>query len=233
MNNAEAAAAIDYMRKTHGVKSDVPIGIKSSFPERFAEEPQNPTDIILRATTASIDLDGEVVVPRGVRADSYFFRNKSVFVDHRYEYTMLAAKYRSHVFLTLTSGVEAINCRVRMCNPINDLRRDIIVVARESGIASSIGFAPDDVGKPNSKEVAKYKQADKEPESIVRTWNWLELSFTAIPMNVDCQSQAVTMDEKALNRIDDLVTKSRIRRETAVLLGLPITPKRKYHAVLT
>lgn len=215
-----------------GMPSTAPVGVVSSFGSDSVVDEKN-RDIIWIANTDAIDLEREVVVPEGGDGKGYFFKNRKIFVDHDYRIQCAIGVLRSAVLTTDAMGRSAWRVRAHILslegNPLPD---DVLTFAREAGgIGSSIGFAALDAGKPTKEEAQRYTQDGEQPESIVRKWLWLELSATAIPMNVTCQSLSdPTYDQRALNTLDELVTKSKIKRASAVALGLPTTPVRRAFA---
>lgn len=215
------------------VKDGERIGVVSSF-GRGAEivtKDDRTRDILVTANTGDIDLDNEVVVPAGANT-AYFERNKMIFADHLYDLDKVAGKMRQ--LQKYPSDTEHKSWRVRAHindNPIGNTVRTIVEETGQIGV--SIGFIAKDYGAPTDDERKAYKAADgSSPQSVVREWDWFELSFTALPCNVACQSMAVTQGKSVdmLDAVDQLVTKGMIDRESASLLGMPITPKRKFHA---
>jgi hypothetical protein len=80
----------------------------------------------------------EVVVPDGAKADSYFFKNKSVFVDHRYDFDYFVGKMK-YTNLRPTKANPTyweVGVRLRAGSPY---AADILSLAEEDGIGCSIG----------------------------------------------------------------------------------------------
>lgn len=230
----DAKARIEAIRKHNGLGEKAAIGIVGSFgTEVSVDESNNNRDIICIANTADIDLDSEVVVPEGLDGKEYFFKNKKIFVDHRYEFSNCVGMMRSARLAKTMTGTTGWMVRFRVLSmPGNDLPDAVLTCAREGfGPGFSIGFEAIDYGKPTAEEMKAYSQTGKQLDSVVRKSKWLELSATMIPCNVSCQGQA-KVDEKALAGLDELLTKGRISRKSAVLLGLPEAPKRKFFATV-
>jgi hypothetical protein len=227
-----ARSAIQSLRDRYYLKADAPVGIVGSYGLECKAVEAGPTnrDIIVVANTDDIDLVKEVVVPSGADT-SYFFANRKVYVDHCTNTPACVGTLRSAV-LRQVNGREAWQVRIGLYGfKNNPLVEDIWTIAQDGGIGVSIGFIPLDWGKPTPEEVKTYSRNGESPQSVCRRWKWLELSIASQPMNVACQTVGTVSGktdpraEKRLALLDSLVTKGRIRRETAHLLGLP-KPKR-------
>jgi HK97 family phage prohead protease len=155
------------------------------------------------------DMDGEVVVPAGLDMTYFPDRVKGVFIDHNYR-ELPVGTCRN---LSLKRGGSVLYSTTYI---LPGSRGDDLLTAIEHGALSglSIGAKATDFGKPTSDEVRKYGQHD----SIVRKAKLIEYSFVAHPCNQDAMI--------------DLVSKSLIRRDSAVAFGLNDTPKRRYHSVV-
>lgn len=180
---------------------------------------------LIRATAISsaIDLDDEVIVPEGCRFD-YLNRNRKIFADHQYDLQHCVGTLRnlkavatvSERGLRTTAWQALIYILPLEHNPLGD---DILTIAQEAGIGLSIGFIPEDRAKPTEAELEEYG-GGKMFRSICRALHVFEISLTCLP----CNPEAQTVEEitgKRLALLDELVTKSKIRRETAELFGLP------------
>lgn len=123
------------------------------------------------ANTADVDLDNEVVVPAGADT-TYFFKNRTIFLDH--DYTKPVARLR---YASLKGGKWVVNMTFGRTPLALEAKANV-----DDGVVngSSIGFIPTDYGRPTAEEVKAYGPH----ESIVRTWEWLELSLTGLPCNV-------------------------------------------------
>lgn len=223
MNTAEV---LRKMREKNGLADDAPVGIVSSF--GAVEEVTDDRNLVLVANTDDIDLDNEVVVPSGLRGEAYFFKNRKIFADHRYDIGSVIGTLRSATPFPSPKNQRGWRIRVYVARtPLGD---DTLTLAREIGIGASIGFAPVEYGKPNAEEVKVYESRGKKtPKSMVRVSDWLETSGTMMPCNVSCQGGAATFDDTKAAILDQMVCKSRIARASAVAFGLPATPVRKFH----
>lgn len=219
--------------KAHpGIADDATVGVVSSF-GKGAEvvDKADTRDILVTANTQDIDLDNEVVVPSGADT-TYFERNKMIFADHMYDLSQVAGKLRQ--LDKYPSDADHKSWRVRAHINDNPIGNAIMTIVRETGqIGVSVGFKALSFGPPTEEELAKYSIDGSTLRSIVRAWEWFELSFTALPCNVACQSMGLTEGKSVdmYNAVDELVTKGLIDRESASLLGMPISAKRKMHAV--
>lgn len=219
--------------KQHGIQDGESVGVVSSYGKGAEIDTKNNTrDLVVVANTGDIDLDNEVVIPSG--ADTkYFERNRMIFADHQYDLSQVAGKMRHLHKYPTEADHKAWRVRAHVNN--NPIGNAVWTIVEETGqIGVSVGFIAKEYGPPDDEERKAYRGKDgSTPRSIVREWEWFELSFTALPCNVACQSLAMTQGKSAdmLNEVERLVTKGRIDRESAYLLGMPITPKRKMHAV--
>lgn len=184
---------------------------------KAAEEPGQGGRMLITAvaTTAAVDLDDEVVVPKG--ADwSYFKAFKSVYYNHRYD--MPVAVLRN---LAMTS--DGSGWRIQVSTIGTEFSRDVAVCVAEGAInGGSIGFQRIDHSPPTPAEVSLYGPH----EHITRTWKGLEWSITPMPCNPQAMIEGVTAGKSALredtaSRLSALVGKSRISRESARKMGLP------------
>ena len=200
-------------------KDDAIVGVVASFATDVKIERDRNIEVI--ANTDDIDLQDEVVVPSGADTD-YIVRNGKVFADHMYGMTDVVGSIRYIAKYPTPKDHRAWKARIQMLALAgNSLPDDILTIAREVGIGVSIGFEAVDYGPPTEDESKAYTGKTGPPRSVVRRWKWLELSFTAFPANVACQSVVGVMDETRAAALDQLVTKGAVRRASAVALGLP------------
>lgn len=171
------------------------------------------TDIVCVATTDDVDLDGEVVLPDG--ADwTYFQKNKVVFLDHSYGSAQAVATFRS-----ITRQGKGWVCRATLLNdPENENVRIVKTLADAGVLGMSIGFTVEDAGQPTDQERKAYPKANW----IIRKWNAIEISYTAMPCNVACRTQAVIYGEDGGKRANvvGLLTKSRTPAALMESMGL-------------
>lgn len=141
-------------------------------------------DITVVANTAAIDCDNEVVIPTGANLQ-YLDKNRKVFVDHSYDYHSMVGGIRPGYPI-----LDGDKWLVRFGVSRSELGDRILADAQDFGVGVSIGFDALEAGPPTQDEVKKYGRG-KSFRSVVRKWHWIELSVTAMPCNVECQSVAV------------------------------------------
>ena len=152
------------------------------------------SDIIASiATTNRVDLESEVVLPEGGVFD-YLNANRKIYADHEYDIPHLVGGLRGK---GLVPWPDAKNQRGWQMT-VGVLRNyefptagAVLQIAREIGIGASIAFERLEGGPPTPEERKRYPGAT----SIVRKWHAIEVSFTCLPCNVECQSFAATVDK--------------------------------------
>ena len=205
------------------------VGIVGSYGKGAATDIKADTqDIIVTANTADIDLEDERVIPSGADM-SYFIKNRQMFADHRYDIMSGAAYLRTADPYPSASNHRSWKLRTHLRD--NDIGKAIAAVVDDtSQIGISIGFVPMDFGPPTAAEREKW---GGDFRSIVRTYKVFEASFTLLPCNVSCQSEAIA-EGKSLDMVDSadrLLCSSKITRDAAHALGMPISKERKMHAI--
>lgn len=144
------------------------------------------------ATTDDIDLDDEVVIAGGVDA-RYFSANRAVFIDH-------ATGVRDRVGVARAISPWPASGKPRGWTvdvavdrtPLGD---EVLAKCRAGGMGVSIGFRCLDRGEPTAEEIRRHAKGGLTPRSIVRSWEWLELSFTPMPCNVACRVVGLGTDQ--------------------------------------
>lgn len=221
--------------KRAGLKDDAAVG---TFSPSLRVESVNRSNRIVwvTATTTDIDSDQEVVVASGADPKSRFFSLKNVFVDHHYDTGSFIGKMRK-TLPVYGMGGEQNGWKVQFeVYPLtkSEYADDILTIAERNGLTVSIGMQGYDFGKTTNAEKMKYRQGSVVPISIVRTYNWLELSTTMMPANLSCRQighgDDLVIGEEAMKRIDlfdNLLCKGEIKRATADALGFSaLTQKR-------
>jgi len=138
------------IKSRHGLQPDDAVGVVSSFGKSAVVENDGRT-ISFIATTDSIDLQSEVVVPGGADL-SYFDQNNKVFADHSYGLTdVVGIKRHIQPFMNTTTGKAGWKVRVYML-PGNAIADAAVALAAEDSIGCSIGFQALDYGPPSSDE---------------------------------------------------------------------------------
>jgi hypothetical protein len=138
-----------------------------------------PLEIVSYANTAAVDLEREVVVPEGGDVRSYLTANGNLFVDHRYDMEHVVAKC-----IRMALDSKGWLCTGQFFKAFEtEYTRACVALAMAGTLAMSIGFEALDYGDPSPEEMRLYPGV----ESIVRRWKALEVSYTAMPMNVTCR----------------------------------------------
>lgn len=138
-----------------------------------------PLEIVSYANTAAVDLEREVVVPEGGDVRSYLTANGNLFVDHRYDMEHVVAKC-----IRMALDSKGWLCTGQFFKGFEtEYTRACVALAMAGTLAMSIGFEALDYGDPSKDEQRLYPGV----ESIVRRWKALEVSYTAMPMNVTCR----------------------------------------------
>lgn len=172
-------------------KADNPIGVMAGRQAYHAKAKVKqvsgqPLEVVCYASTAAVDLEYEVVLPSGCDMQSYLGVNRNLFVDHMYDVCSAVATVRSMALTPsgwLCHGVfhdDLQNPYVRAC----------VALAKAGTLAMSIGFEAIEWGPPTEAERAAYPGI----ESIVRRCKVLEVSYTAMPMNVTCRMVSANLD---------------------------------------
>lgn len=193
MNKADALSAFARMKARHVasgvIKSDARCGMFGRFDAKVAVMPNEQSGAIIRATASTdfVDLDDEVLIPGGADT-SYLTANRSVFVDHWYDLDHCVGKVKE-LRRDPATGNWVVDVRMLANSPFPYVGA-VVSMANDVGIGMSVGFDPIEWGTPTKEEQKLYPRA----ETIIRKWKMLEVSFTAIPCNVTCQSQSVTFD---------------------------------------
>lgn len=228
--------------KAHpGIADDATVGVVSSLGKGAEIVSKDDTlDILATLTTTDVDLDDEVLVAGGGDV-SYLKRNTAIFADHNYDMMNYVGAMRSIYQYGDPENPKGWKMRFHVSDmPLGKACAKIVEFAGQIGI--SIGFKAIDFGPPTAEELELYG-GTKKFSSIVRKWEAFEGSTTCLPCNVPCQGVSgssvktpiisVGKSVDMYNAVEELVTRGIIDRESASLLGMPISAKRKMHAVTT
>lgn len=208
---------LERIREKHHLSDAAPVGVVGTFGKDMSTDREN-RQVWVIANTDDVDLQNEVVVPSGADT-AYFRKNGNVFADHQTNMDCWVGKLRD--MSPSPSAREFKSWKVGIWCRKTELGDDILTMANEGGVGVSIGFIPEDWGKPTDIETKTYGGSC---ESIVRRWKWLELSFTPFPCNVSCQTQMVTRSAGKPEIIETLLSTNRIKRASAVSVGFPVRP---------
>lgn len=215
------ARLADYWGK-HGHDGEVVAVVRSHPTTIKADAGENMVSFV--ATTEAIDVDDEVVIAAGVKADSYFFRNKACFIDHQYDMDNFIGNARRVIPRPDAKSPRSWEVQIRLHKEHRHAPM-ILGLAADGLIGSSIGFARIKGGKPTDEEVKRYSAGGRQPITITREWEWIEQSIVGMPANVD--ARAIGYEAAKAAMLDELLTKGTIDRTLAVGLGLPDSPKRR------
>ena len=192
---AKALESVEKRYRDAGGKNKVLVKAGPLGEPESARAPKDgdPFEILCYATRETVDLEGEVVLASGGDVSSYFAKNRTLFVDHEYDVMRAVGKCRS-LKMTPTGWL----CRSALIqNMENQYRNQVQALALAGNIGHSIGMEVLDYSGPTKDELKQWPTAT----GIIRSWRLLEISYTAIPMNGDCQSDLITVPQKALRRV--------------------------------
>lgn len=221
------ADLIPRMRARFGedlLSKDAKLGVRTAFVKGggITCKVNGPTtvDITAWATTDAVDSVREVVLPEGCDWTSYFMPNGgNLFVDHCYGASYRVGKARSMPSLrrTPSGGSGWLLTGVIRTDTTNPNTLAVLDGARDGSIGMSIGFEAMEWGDPTPAEKMKYPAA----ESIIRKARILEVSYTYMPCNVECQTQTVTYDEAKAAEVRELCTKGVLPERVRKHLRMP------------
>lgn len=205
MNEAQMLRTL--IRARHpSIKAGAPIGLRSFTTHTTKSVEENgAVEVEVLATTEGTDLDSEVVYAPGLETD-YLDRNKKIFTDHQYGLGDVAGTLRWIRPVPATKTTAAgwkMRVRLLKSSPYYPL---LVELAETDTIGASIGMEAIDVGPLTEEEQKAYPRA----RSIIRKARALEVSFTAMPMNVECQSDAVYRDQKNAARLHIAIKNGRV-----------------------
>lgn len=173
------------------------------------------------ATTPYVDLAKEVVLPLGGDT-TYLLKNRSLFADHQYELLDTVGHIQS---LRITDV--GWRCRGQLITIGREIEKIIIALAEVGSLKQSVAFVANEWGSPTKEEATAYPGA----ESIIRKWLALEISYTALPMNVTCGQIAYFSPEDAESTKAALERKG-FDHEALAYVGLAAPRKRRTVVVL-
>jgi len=177
-----------------------------------------PLEVVCYANTAAVDLEREVVLPSGLNVTDYLMANRNLFVDHNYDVCSSVAVCRD-----MAMDSRGWRCRGAFHDDTtNPYVRACLALAKAGTLAMSIGFEALDWGAPTPEERVAYPGA----ESIVRKARVLEVSYTAMPMNVTCRQLATNIDAAAANAEKSRKALVDARISDRVMGDLGVKPRR-------
>lgn len=168
--------------------------------------------------TATVDLDGEVVLPEGMDPSYFPEQHRAVYLNHNYSERPIGKCRSIHA---TRAGIKALTALARTPEGYA-----IATMINEGVIRGlSIGFRRLDCGSPTPEEGKKYAGV----QYMTRTWKAIEYSVTAMPCNPDAEIATKSRDAY-LSGLDRLAGKS-IPLDIAYKFGLP-PPRSKRVALL-
>jgi len=220
--------------KSSKLPDDAAIGTLDCKPAEQRADRENRL-VWVTATTSDIDSDQEVVVPSGCDPASRFFSLKSCFVDHKYDHDHFFGKMRKAMPKRGASGEQSGWTVQFEVYPLKSAYADdILTIAERGQLTVSIGLQGLDYGKTTTAEKTKYMQGGAVPTTIVRKWNWLELSSTMMPANLKCRQigygEELKIDADTMKRLDifdNMICKGEIKRETADAMGFSVLTQKR------
>lgn len=161
-------------------------------------------------STAAIDGDNEVVIPRGLDRSYFPTTFQTVYLGH--DVTKLVGACRTMFF---SSGGRKMHATTYLSKTA--LGEDTFTMMKEGVIRGfSITFLPIDIGSPTQKEIEDYGRG-KSFRSIVRSGKLFDYVITPRPCN----------DEALVG----MLSKGLIRRESAVAFGMKEAERKIYPSV--
>lgn len=181
--------AMARMRRKFLVKDSEATGFLGGYMVKADPQVTN-TERVLEfvATTNDVDLDDEVVDPSG--GDWSYFDNanqKKMFVDHNYESEYCIGLVRAKSKYMEGDSQVGWKMRAFIYPGLRSIHADDFWTRSLHGpMGISIGFIGLEVTSLTPTERKVWPGA----ETIVRRWKAIEVSGTAIPCNVKCQTMA-------------------------------------------
>jgi len=180
---------------------------------------QNSRMVYGWATRERIDQENQVVIAGGVDLDTYFPKMvKSVYFNHDLSEPVGTARrcYRKGDGIFLDTYV--------LDTPFG---KDLMTMIEAEAVGHySIGGVITNAGPATEPELVKY---GPNCELVLRSVQLREVSLVSMPCLPDAVLTGVV--DKCMSTLDELLTKSYIKRTSAVRAGLDTTPTRKYHTV--
>ena len=210
---------LDRIRDRHPTRKDAAVGVLCALTGKGKASYKTPAnrkpEIVCYATTPDVDLAEEVVLHTGIDM-RYFLKNRNLFVDHRYDVGSTVAHCRA---MTMTD--DGWVCTGQLLGTGSETERAVIALAEAGTLAMSIAFVADDWGDPTPEERKMWPGA----KSIVRKSTALEVSYTALPMNVECRMLGWYDPEEAEKSKAVMVSKS-VSRASMEAFGISLTRPR-------
>lgn len=206
------------------IKPSAKLGVFSSFGDGAEVKSAGKDDVLIKVmlTTSDLDMDQERILPDGVDVTTYLMKNRNFFVDHEYDALRCVGKIRD---MRRKGNGWAVDV-VMMNRDTNPYTQAIIAWAEHGSAPTSIGFEETEAGPPTPTETKDYPNT----RWMIRKCVALEGSFTAIPCNVSCQSQAVVygnFGEEKRAGLREILVKSKAPLDVIRALVPEAKPKRR------
>jgi len=200
------------MRERHHLSGDTDVRIKYVTASSPLFDPDRREYAVV-ANTADVDLDHEVVLPKGALPSNggsmdYFLRNRKLFWGHNYEGLSIGQ-------LSRDPSLKRKGWFLRMRISKTGFGHDLVAMMSDGMYpGASIGFVPLESHTPTPTEVKAFGDHDL----IHTAWQWLETSLTHMPCNPACQAVSeVVATETALARA---AADGKIAWKSAIRMGL-------------
>ena len=202
------------IRQRHHIDDECRVGLKFGVAVDARYDSANREYVVV-ANTADVDLDREVVLPKGCLERNggsmdYFLRNRKIFWSHEYD-QLAVGEIRHDPQFKKSGGGWFIRVRMAQTALADDLVR---LMEDRMFPGSSIGFMALDSRFPTEQDLKAFGDHDR----LISSWHWLETSLTFMPCNPGCHGLADTGTEVALARAVD---QRRIAAKSAYVFGLP------------
>lgn len=212
------------LRKRSMVEDSADVGFASSYGQgsQITDAPDGGMTLSLVITTDAVDLDGDIVDPRGADWSYWNQRGLPVYLEHQYGICETVGKGRKDSLKmgAVAPGVTGWTIKVGLIK--NELGLAVAAYVREFGqIGSSIGFRCLDSRTPTAEESNRIGLGGGRATRTITKWLGLENSLTCNPCNTLSGGYQTGEPAKMLNNLDRLVTKGLITKSAARALGLP------------
>ncbi len=223
-----AADIIKAIRRSHPeMNVDDRVGVLIGMAGKSCYRPQSGSalaQVRCMLTTSAVDQDEEVVLPDGGDIGkkppvSYFEKVGSIFIDHTYSFMTKVASLRS--LSRKGNGWECVTDLLP--EDTNEYTKTTHVMARECGLAMSIGFKHVNGGPPTAIEAKSHPGA----KYIVREWKAMEGSYTPLPCNDECLSYGVRVDVGKMGEVRDILTKANVSSTIMDRMGIFAQKRRR------
>jgi len=211
LSGKDIRARLDSLCKRAGIQVTGEFGQRGMyFKSVSVENPPAGREIVGISTTDRVDFDREVVMPGGLNWEP-LLKYRCMYVEHDMHMRSVAATVRSVKRLQTPNGWQI---RGKMLGDSYSEHIPRLPMLAEAGVLGlSIGFMATNVGPPTPDEKAIYPQA----ESIVRSADVVEVSFTTMPCNLDCYSDVVYLDDTRSGDVMKMADRGLVSKASTML----------------